>query len=422
MLWHRVGNIGLRGAVLVSRLALIVLLAQFLVPADLGLYGLFVVTVTYAVLAVGLDFYTYSQRELITGPRTRSGFVLRHHALVTGCAYFVVLPVSAYVFIAGHLPFWVFPWFVALLVTEHVGQEINRFLVAMHRQVSASLVLFIRQGVWVWVLLGLMWFYPDLRRLSLVFGCWLVASICAVILGSVFLSSRISREPMPSWDWSWIRRGLYTGMVFLIATLCLRGVLTFDRYIMESFTDLEMVGVYTLYAGIALAIMGFMDAAVFVFRFPRLVEAYGHGQASRFRTEWRRLSRDTVVLLCLLVAMAAFVGWIVVGSLQSPLYLDNIDIFWWLLGGICLQTLSMVPHYGLYAMRGDRLILAAHVSCLIAFLLLAVFLSVHWPRLGVPMALTGAFAWLAAFKVGAYWLVRGSKNDWRMDPIRSGAE
>lgn len=403
---YKIGNVCLRGGILVSRLALIVLLARFIAPAELGLYGLFIVTLTYAMLAVGLDFYTYSQRELIVARRSGRGFILRHHALVAGCAYLVVLPLSVLVFFSGHLPLWALPWFVALLVTEHVGQEIYRFLVAMQRQLSASLVLFLRQGVWIWVVLGLMWLYPALRHLPFVFGSWLAASVCALILGMAFLSANVSRNPPMSWDWSWIRRGLFTGLTFLVATLCLRGVLTFDRYIVETFAGLEMVGVYTLYAGIAMAIMNFMDASVFVFRYPALIEARGQGREDLYRAEWRRLSRDTVILLALVATMAALVGVIVANSLQETVYEDNISVFWWLLCGICLQVLSMIPHYGLYAMRMDRPILAAHVSCLIVFLVLAITLSFHWPRLGVPMALSGAFAWLAVFKGGAYWLVR----------------
>lgn len=399
-------NACLRGGVLVSRLALVVGLAKLVAPAELGLYGLFTVTVTYAMLVAGLDFYAYSQRELLFERRHSAAFILRHHAATCGFAYLVVLPAMSMVFAFGHLPFWMFPWFAVLLVTEHAAQEINRFLIVTRRPLTAGCLLFLRQGIWVWIMLALMWLEPTWRRLDVLFGCWLAGSILALIFGGVLIHSKIEWESEFQWNWAWVRKGLRTGAMFLLATLCLRGMLTFDRYIVESMAGLDLLGVYTLYVSIAMAVMNFIDASVFVFRFPILAAVLGKGQQDRYRLEWRRMWRDTILSLTLVILVAGLVGFIVVEAIETPVYRENIDILWWLLCAIGLYVLSMVPHYGLYAMRADRPILTAHISGFIGFIPVALGLSSYWPRLGVPIALVVVFAWLGLFKGSVYWRVQ----------------
>lgn len=373
-----------------------------LTPAELGLYGLFTVTVTFAMLGVGLDFYTYTQREILARPRPERSVILLHHAGISGLAYLVVMPAAMLAFVAGFLPWWMAPWFTLLLIVEHCAQEINRLLIAVQRQLAAGLVLCLRQGMWIWVALGLMWLLPQWRSLTLVFTCWLVGVLFALILGGWLLSREVERPGPWRWDWLWLRKGLRTGLTFLAASMLLRGILTFDRYLFEIFAGLELLGAYTLYGGLALALMNFMNAAVFVFRFPPMVQAYQHGHYADYRREWRHLVRDTCTAVPILVLPAAILAPIIAMLIQKPLYLENIAIFWWLLAAVTLQALGMIPHYGLYAMRQDRLILISHAAGLVAFLPAAVILANNWSVTGIPAAVAAAFGCVLIVNLSAY--------------------
>jgi len=394
----------LRGFTLISRLTLLFSLARLLSPAEVGLYGLFMVSVTYAMFAVGLGFYAYSQREVLTRPRTERAGILLHHAGVTGLAYLVVLPFSGLAFAAGYMPWWMAPWFAGLLMTEHIAQEINRLLIATQRQLAAGVILFIRQGAWIWGAMMILWQVPELRGLPLVFTWWLTGGLLAIALGIWRLRREIDRPTALRWDWAWIGRGVRTGLIFLAATLSLRGILTFDRYLFEGFAGLDLLGVYTLYAGLAMALMNFIDATVFVFRYPPMVQTYQRAHYHAYRREWRRILRHTIMAVTALALPAALIAPFFGTLVGKPIYLENIALFWWLLAAICLQALGMIPHYGLYAMRRDRPILLAHASGLAAFFIFAYTLSAPWPRLGVPMALTAAFGWILFVKLGTYRL------------------
>ncbi|MFX4789973.1 hypothetical protein ABTB87_22095 [Acinetobacter baumannii] len=58
-------NLAVRGLNLASKFILIVFLAKFLTVAELGLYGLIAATINFAMYFIGLDFYVYSNRELL---------------------------------------------------------------------------------------------------------------------------------------------------------------------------------------------------------------------------------------------------------------------------------------------------------------------------------------------------------------------
>lgn len=85
MIPHRLINIALRGMTLGSKFLLIFFLARFLEPAELGLYGLLVATIGYALYLLGLDFYTYSTREILKRERNEWGGLLKNQAPSPWC-------------------------------------------------------------------------------------------------------------------------------------------------------------------------------------------------------------------------------------------------------------------------------------------------------------------------------------------------
>src|SRR5699024_6671877 len=87
------------------------------------------------------------------------------------------------VFVAGLLPWSVAPWFFVLVVLEHLGQELNRMLIAMSRQLLAGVVLFLRSGLWAFVVALMFWYSAENRSLELVFYAWAIGSCLACLLG-----------------------------------------------------------------------------------------------------------------------------------------------------------------------------------------------------------------------------------------------
>src|SRR5688500_17811029 len=86
-------NVGLRLAATGSRFLLLILLARFLAPADVGRYGLVLSTVLLGVSFLGAEFHAYSTRELLREAPARWSFVLQHSLVAWLIAYAVLGPI-----------------------------------------------------------------------------------------------------------------------------------------------------------------------------------------------------------------------------------------------------------------------------------------------------------------------------------------
>lgn len=395
----KLANVAIRAATLGSRFLFVFALARFVEPAVLGMYGLFTATVGYALYFLGLDFYTYTTREILRVDRQRWAALLKNQAALTGLLYAVFLPLSAALFVTGSLPLALAPWFYVLLLLEHVNQELSRLLTAISEQIMASVVLFLRQGSWAIAIVACMLWTPDARHLNHIFAAWSVASTLAALLAL----HRLRRMGLAGWrsspvDWAWIRRGIIICLPLLLATLALRGLFTFDRYLLNHFGGLETVGAYVLFFGIAGTMMAFLEAGVFAYAYPELISAHQGGQTERFRRTLRHLLNHTIIFAVLFTILSLMLLGPLLRWIGKPLYLAHAHIYGWLLLAMTLNALSMVPHYALYAQDMDRPIIHSHLLSLAVFLPAAIGIGAWFPAVAVPVALCLAFLSILVWK------------------------
>ncbi|MFJ1338371.1 lipopolysaccharide biosynthesis protein [Pseudomonas caricapapayae] len=396
-------NISLRASTLLGKFLLIFFLARFLAPGDLGLYGLLTATVGYALYAVGLDFYTYTTRELLKHKRAVWGGYLKAHAVLCLVLYAILAPVALLLFYAGWMPWVLLPWFFGLLVLEHVNQEVGRILIAIGRPMIASISLFFRSGLWAVLITVLMFVNPQWRTLEHVFQAWALGATVGLSIGIWCLCRLDIGQWRNAIDWAWVRRGVTVALPFVFATLALRGLFTLDRYWFQALVDLETLGAYVLFGGISGALLSFLDAGVFAFIYPALIKSYQVQDQRAFVTGMRKLLVQTVVLsfgfvLCALIAINPLLSW-----LDKPLYLAQLHLFPWILAGAVLYSLGMIPHYALYAQSQDKPIIRSHFISLAIFILATAVLSPWLGGLAVPVGLCIAVLFILCWKSWAFY-------------------
>lgn len=398
----RLLNLGLRALTLASKFFLIFFLARFLEPAELGLYGLLIATTGYAIYLLGLDFYTFTTREVIRRASTQWGGLVKSQGALTLLLYVLFTPLLLLVFTTGSLPWGLAGWFFALLLLEHLNQEAMRLLIAISQPLVSSLVLFLRQGAWVIAVLPLMYFNESLRTLETVLLAWTVGGGLAFAVAVVrFIQVRVGgwREQV---DWQWIVRGLKVALPLLLATLAIRGLFTFDRYWFEGLFGLEALGAYVLFISIGNALLSFLDAGVFMFLYPRLIQAHQRQDADAFRIGIKRLWRQTLLLVVVFSALAALLIGPLLEWLDKPLYLDWLLLFPWILLAMSLYAASMIPHYALYAQGKDRPLIHSQLAGMIVFIPATWLFSLSWPLLAIPLGLSAAFLLIVVWKTTAY--------------------
>lgn len=259
----RFANMGIRGLTLLSKFILIFFLAVYLEPKELGIYGLFSATISYAIFFLGLDFYTYTTRELLRRDQTEWGRLLKSQGALHIALYLFFLPLLLVLFIYGFLEWQFAPWFFLLLVFEHINQELMRLLIAISHQFAATMALFFSQGLWAAAITVWMFSDEQARELTSVFGAWLIGNICALVIGVAVLVKKEIGNWHRSVDWKWLKKGFPVALPILLSTVCIRGIFTLDRYYVDFLLGSELLGVYVLFISIASSLMAFLDAGVF---------------------------------------------------------------------------------------------------------------------------------------------------------------
>ncbi|EKT4523073.1 hypothetical protein QEM13_002322 [Pseudomonas putida] len=401
-------NVGLRGATLVSKFLLVLFLAKFLAPAELGLYGLIVASVSYALYLVGLDFYTYTTREIIKRNPGDWGDIIKSQVALSFCLYVVFVPIISIAFGKGILPISLIYWFFSLLVLEHLAQELNRILVALSAQLVASLVLFLRSGLWAIIAVGLMFFDVKKQSLDFVLLCWVVGGICACTVSLVYLAQKNSRGWNRAVDWRWIKVGIYTAIPFLVSTLATRGIFTLDRYWLEHLTNLEVVGAYVLFMSVSNALVSFLDAGVFVYTYPALIAAHNAGQLDIYRYHMRKLAIQCLIISVLFGVFAVCVMPYVLLVLDKDIYIEQSWMFAWVMLATVIFSLGMIPQFGLYAQGKDKHIVVSHIAGFFVFVLVVAAFSKNSASASVLAGLVVGFGVSTVWKAIAYHLLSPS--------------
>ena len=398
----RMVNIGLRGMTLVSKFLLIISLAAFLEPKELGLYGLLTATISFAIYPLGFDFYTYTTRELIKRDRSEWGGLLRDQGVLHLVLYALVMPLLLLVFSMELLPWHLVGWFFALLVVEHLNQELMRLLVAMSQQLAASWVLFLRSGAWAIAITVWLFLDPEVRKLEVVLLSWTLGGLLALTVAAL----RLAQLNLAGWlgrvNWHWMISGVKVALPFLASTLAIRAVFTIDRYWFGALQGLEVLGAYVLFMGIANALLSFLDAGVFAFSYPNLIAAHDRDAPEVFRAGLFRMLWQTLLLTALFVFISLLVIKPVLLLLDKPFYTSQISLFPWVLVAIMLYAIGMVPHYGLYAQGRDKHIILSHLGAVAVFIPVTALLAVKTPDKAVLLGLIITFSVLLIWKTWAF--------------------
>ncbi|SYZ74697.1 conserved membrane hypothetical protein [Candidatus Zixiibacteriota bacterium] len=364
-------NIILRAATMASKFILLLYMARYLTPEDLGSFGLITVTIGIAVYVLGMDFYVYSGRELLKNVNVMTASMLRDQFIFHGTIYIIGLPLLIIPFLGGILPWNLIGWIYLILIMEHISQESYRILITLSRATTANLILFLRSGIWVYaaIIFGLL--IPSLNNVQFILISWMVGVACS-IAAAVYALRRyawhnIGKVPI---DWTWIKRGASISLPFFIGTIALMGVQYMDRYFIQSYYGEAKVGIYTFYAQLANALQIFMASGVLSLIYPKLIASYQSGDRINYRIMKFKMIKGVLIGGLAIAVILSITVPIIVNLLGRPHYSEFLSLFWILLGSAMTLTVSYIPHYMLYAQHRDKTIVRATlISCVTAIIL-----------------------------------------------------
>jgi O-antigen/teichoic acid export membrane protein len=398
-------SVGLRAVTLGSKFLLIIYLAKCLSPEKIGTYGLFTASVNYSIYILGLDYYTYANRETLSRQKEDWTVIIRDQAIFYFIAYVFALPILCLIFLINVLSWKYIGWFYLILTLEHLAQESYRLLVVLKQPLKAGLVLFVRTGLWAYAIIFIMMRNPEARVLTTVWGGWALGAFLCLIVSS-FIFYRLdwaSVKTVPP-DWTWIRKGVKIAFPFFISTLALRGIYTFDRYFLKYYWGESTVGVYTFYFGIANVIQYFIDAAIVVIYYPKIVSSYRLGNIKNYLIYLRQMTFTIFFSVVIISGCLSLCIWPFLNYIGKTAYSENITVFWILLVVNVVITVGYIPHYALYAIGRDKDIVIGTIFAFFICMLLYSALCPHWGAIGVGIAMLITSSFIGLYKYQKYHL------------------
>jgi len=273
----------------------------------------------------------------------------------------------------------------------------------MEKLIQANVILFLRSGLWCYAAILLMMVDDSNKTLETIAKVWFLGGVI-----SIFIFIRIIIKSNIEWkywlrkkiNFSWILKGLPVVGLILIGTLAYRGVYFFDKTLIKAFAEYEIIAVYGLFLSIVSVAQSFLETGVISYYYPKLVASYNQNLKSKFINESKKMMLSTflfTVIVCLLMIVSIKP---VLIFIEKDIYIQNIAMFWVLVGVYFVRSLLLTPKYIVFSLRKDKINVYYQV---ITLFLVVVLFSIFVPILsGLGAVLSLLVAYIVSGTVLVY--------------------
>ncbi len=380
-------NLILRGLTLGSKFLLSIYLVKFLSLEANGEYGIFVATISLLTYILGMDFYSFNNREILQNNIDDAGSKIKDQFILFFFIYLLVLPSLYCLGLFNFIGSQYLLIFYIILIFDHLSTELYRLLVVFSKPIQANINLFLRTGIWILVLISA-WHYDfkDLKNLESVFYFWMVGSIISVIYSIVSLSNLSIKIPWNSKiNNKWILKGLKIAMPFFIATLSYKIIQFADRYMVEYYLGTKQTGVYFFFSNISMLIETFVQTTVVMIYSPKLITSFNEGKVKQL-TIFKKFSKEVIIYsliavigVCLIIYPLLYI----VG--KTDLY-NSIGVFFVMISTRLIFNISLIYHFKLYVSKKDKVIMTSTLTALFINIILNVILIPAYGLIGGSIA------------------------------------
>ena len=380
-------NLILRGLTLGSKFLLSIYLVKFLSLEANGEYGIFVATVSLLTYILGMDFYSFNNREILQNNIADAGNKIKNQFILFFYIYLIVLPLLYFLGLFNFIGDEYLLLFYVILIFDHISTELYRLLVVFSKPIQANINLFLRTGIWILVLISA-WHYNlnDLKNLESVFYFWMIGSIISVIYSIISLSTLKIKVPWKEkTNNKWILKGLKIALPFFIATLSYKVIQFADRYMVEYYLGTKQTGVYFFFSNISMLIETFVQTTVVMIYSPQLITAFNKDKTSRI-TVFNKFSKEIIIYSLVAVAGVCMIIYPLLYIVEKTDLYHSIGVFFVMISTRLIFNISLIYHFKLYVAKKDKVIMTSTVIALIFNIVLNIILIPSYGLIGGSIA------------------------------------
>lgn len=361
--YFRILNVALRVLILGGRLSLLYFVAKFLDVENYAKYILIGSYLAFALYFNGLDIYVITGRiiakEQSLSKNTFFWMELHLKISIYLCS-FAILIYS--ILLSVHLEFHLVFIVLAILMTETLSQEITRILIYKGRQLKATAGLFIRSGLWGYILavLALNQKIDNYISLNFVLIVWLCGSFASIIYqltDRAFEKISVSRVLyMPN------KKELKIGYMlakksfgYYLNSIAIKFIAFIDKISIAKCVGVESVAHYGFFQTISMLFQNLLDSLLFQFLYPELIRLRKRNADIEFQREISR-SNKIVDFIFLIGFSIIYIGIEqVLLEIGKSEWEGQKNVLWILIIAQYVQCRSSIYHLALYAIEKDSI-------------------------------------------------------------------
>lgn len=362
-------NLFFRFLTLGAKMLLSFFVLKFISIEDFGIYGTIAKTLTIAIVFLGLDFYTFSQRDILQGDKKLQGKKVRDQFSFYFLSYIVLLPLLLFVFQFEIIAWEYLIWFYLLLILDHFSQELYRILLVFKKPVIASALFFIKVGLWIFPLF-LLWIlgYEDFMNIKSILKFWTLFEIISIIFGLYFFKKLpFTIDFKEKIDWSWLKKGVFISFPFFVGTIASNVIEFSDLYMIQAYFGEQgdfQYGIYGFFVGMGNIVQMFVQSAILIVFAPKLIESFAKDKLD-YKTMHLKMSKQNI-LASIGIAVIVFIFLLpLVKFIEKVEIEQHYNLIYLLVGAKVLFNFSMIYHYHLYVRHKDKLIVLTMIMAAI---------------------------------------------------------
>ena len=393
-------NLALRGITLGSKFLLSIYLVKFLSLEANGQYGIFVATISMLTYVLGLDFYSFNNREILQENSSKSGKKIKNQFFLFTLVYLLVLPLL-YVF--GLFDFIGDKYillFYLILIFDHISIELYRLLIVFSKPIQANINLFLRTGIWILVLI-FAWHndFKDLKNLKSVFNLWMVGSFLSIVY-SIFSLSKvgISIPWRGKLETKWILTGLKIALPFFIATLSYKIIQFADRYMVEFYLGTKQTGIYYFFSNISMLIETFVQTTVVMIYSPQLIASFKKDKTFQINI-FKIFSKEIIIYSVVAVVIVCAIIYPLLHVVEKTELFHSISVFFVMVTTRFIFNISLIYHFKLYVAKRDSLIMSSTLAAVLVNISLNFILIPLYGLIGGALATLISIFIMMSFKL-----------------------
>lgn len=384
-------NVALRIGGIGSKFIIFTLMSKYFKIDVFGDYSLLTSIITIFIFVLGIDYYNFSIRDILT-TSTKQEIISKVATTFVfyGLVYLVFICIAYLIFNKiEYIKPYVF-LIIGLCITEHLSQEIYRLLISFKKVLLANILLFIRTMGWTLIIVYFLLF-KILITIEIIFKLWFIANsltIIYVIVYATFLNFKQLKET--NINFLWIKKGLKVCYLFFLATISLKSVEYANRFIVDFYLGKELAGVFTFYSSITMLITVYINTIVISYELPELISFAATEKISPLLLKFKKSMFNQLVIssLILLIIIKPLLLW--QGKEEFENYLPLIFL---MTIGVGLMNYSLIHHFKLYIFKKDFAIFKIMIFSGVISFILCIILTRYFGLYGsgFSFAISGFF-------------------------------